>query len=106
MRLVAGIALIINAVITILPGSPVGSAIQHVLAAAAGILLFLGLCTPIAGALVAIFEVLGALSQAVIPGCVLVATLWASLALVGHGTWSVDARLFGWRRIDLTDRQH
>ena len=28
-----------------------------------------------------------------------------SLALLGPGGWSVDARLFGWTRIDIRERQ-
>ena len=37
---------------------------------------------------------------------VLVATLGAALALLGTGAWSVDARLFGWKRIDLSEHRH
>lgn len=107
MRLVVGAALVIDAVNSILRDPPLGSAIQHVVAAGAGILLFLGLWTPIAGALVAIFGLWAAFSQAGDLGMhVLVATLGAALALLGPGAWSVDARLFGWKRIDLGDHRH
>jgi putative oxidoreductase len=34
----------------------------------------------------------------------LLAAIGAALALLGPGAWSVDARLFGWRRIDVRDR--
>lgn len=70
------------------------------------ILLFAGLWTPVAGSLVAILK-LGSLFWH--PGGdvrtrVLVAALGIALALLGPGAWSVDAWLFGWRRIDIPDR--
>jgi putative oxidoreductase len=36
---------------------------------------------------------------------VLLGTLGAALAMLGPGAWSVDARLFGWKRIDPRDRK-
>ena len=35
----------------------------------------------------------------------LVATIGAALAMLGPGLWSVDARLFGWKRIEATPRK-
>jgi len=32
-------------------------------------------------------------------------TLGVALVLLGPGAWSVDARLFGWKRIDIRDRK-
>jgi hypothetical protein len=64
------------------------------------------LWTPIAGTLAALLEVWRLLSQ---PGSaltdILLATICGALALVGPGAWSVDARLFGWKRIDIGERQ-
>jgi putative oxidoreductase len=67
-----------------------------------GVLLLAGLWTPIAGALQAIIQ-LGAifsLGNAAIVH-VLLAALGMSLVMLGPGAWSVDARLFGRKRIDI-----
>ncbi len=36
---------------------------------------------------------------------VLLGALGAALALLGPGAWSVDAHLFGWKRVELPDRK-
>jgi hypothetical protein len=58
------------------------------------------------GALAAVIESWCAFSQ---PGDplthILLVTLGAALALVGPGAWSVDARLFGWKRINIRNRK-
>ena len=70
------------------------------------ILLLAGLWTPLAGLLVALIEVARLLARPADPWVhLLLASLGVALALVGPGVWSIDARLFGWRRIDLRDRQ-
>ena len=76
-----------------------------VLAIALGVLLLVGLWAPVAGTLVAAIELcsipwkLEALSTHI---CM--ATMAAALALVGPGFWSVDRRLYGWKRIDPPTR--
>jgi putative oxidoreductase len=106
MRLVGGIGLVVRAEDLLLEGLPLASALPHVFAAGGGVLLLAGLWTPIAGVLVAIIEVWTTLAHAndVWAG-ILLGTLGAALALLGPGAWSVDARLFGWKRIDVEDRQ-
>jgi putative oxidoreductase len=105
MRLVAGIALVVEGVMS--GGTSIGAAIVHVLGAGAGILLLAGLWTPIAGVLVAILALWQAFSHPGNPwSCIMLGTLGAALALLGPGGWSVDARLFGWKRIDIRNRKN
>ncbi len=70
--------------------------------ALAGVFLMAGLWTPVVGALVAAIEIWVALSA---PGGaetpVALAVLASTLAMIGPGSWSVDAVLYGRKRIAL-----
>lgn len=105
LRSVAGIALLGQAVITLSTVHSVQSAIFPGFAIAVGALLLLGLWTPIAGILTALFEVRNVLSHSDnLWICILLGALGVALAMIGPGAWSVDARLFGWKRIGSQDR--
>jgi putative oxidoreductase len=104
LRLVAGSALVTRAVDTPPWALSIATA-AAVLAIVAGLFLVAGLWTPIAGSLVAASGIWFAATQVEDPlANLLLATIGAALALVGPGTWSIDARLFGWKRIDIRDR--
>jgi uncharacterized membrane protein YphA (DoxX/SURF4 family) len=106
MRLVAGSGLIANGAIILLGGPPAGTSILSSLQTAAGLLLLVGLWTPIAGTLATFIEIWHALSNPADPWIyLLLATLAAALAMIGPGVWSVDAHLFGLKRIDIPARK-
>jgi uncharacterized membrane protein YphA (DoxX/SURF4 family) len=106
MRLVVAGALMYIAGSTLLSGPPIPTAIVSVPLVGGGILLAAGLCTPIVGMLVALIETLRLLT---LPSDwllhILLATFGAALAMLGPGQWSVDARLFGWKRIEPSPRK-
>ena len=67
-----------------------------------GISLLCGLWTPVMGALAAAIELLIAFSPVGGDAThILLAILSFSLALLGPGAWSVDAHIFGRKRIDI-----
>jgi len=81
--------------------SDFASLVPHIVSAAAAILLVIGLWTPIAGVVVAIAESWTAASHSANPWTlILLAALGASLAMIGPGAWSVDARLYGRKHIE------
>jgi putative oxidoreductase len=107
IRLVVGIAVVVRGIIELQSAPPISVAVIHVLAIAAGILLLAGLWTPIAGVLLAIIEIWSAFTHPRDPwSYILFGTVGAALAMLGPGAWSVDARLFGWKRIDIRDRKN
>ena len=106
IRLVAGITLVSRGIVGLWEEPHLERAILHALSAGAGIFLLAGLWTPFAGVLAALIELWHAFSQ---PGDalthILLVTLGIALAMVGPGAWSVDARLFGWKRINIPGRK-
>lgn len=70
-----------------------------------GFLLIIGLWTPIVGGAVAIMELSAVFFQSGDPvNAILLATLGATLALIGPGAWSIDARIFGRKQISVPER--
>ena len=68
----------------------------------AGVFLLVGLCTPVIGGLVAAIELWIALTQVGDPRIpILLACLGGTAAMIGPGVWSIDARLFGRKHIDI-----
>ena len=99
-RILAGGALIYCGVVSV-PSMPhVEVAVPQIIGAVCGALIFAGLWTPVAGSIAAVAEVWIAFSQPKnISMALVLAVLAVSLAMIGPGAWSVDARLFGRKQI-------
>jgi uncharacterized membrane protein YphA (DoxX/SURF4 family) len=79
--------------------------ILQLLAAACSALLTIGLWTPIAGWFLAAAELSFLFFHFGDPSMhIVLAALGAALAMLGPGAWSVDARLFGRKRIQIPQR--
>jgi len=101
MRMVLGLALLERATAVLWNHSISNPTAMSLLLAVCGILFIIGLWTPFAGILVGIVEFSHVL--AVPRGrsvSILLATIAVALAMLGPGLWSIDARLFGWKRIE------
>jgi putative oxidoreductase len=101
LRLVLGFALIWRAVGRLSSDFSTLVTVLSVLGIGAGLLLLIGLWTPVAATLVAAIELWKIYWKLGDPWIyLLLATIAAAIAMVGPGFWSVDARLYGWKRIE------
>jgi uncharacterized membrane protein YphA (DoxX/SURF4 family) len=107
MRVVAGSALVVRAGLTLRSDPPpMNVTIPAILLLGAGILLIAGLWTPVAGMSVALTEVWKMLMlTGDKPLWLMLGTVGVALAMLGPGLWSIDARLYGWKRLGPTPRK-
>jgi putative oxidoreductase len=85
---------------------PLMIGVLQMIGVAAGVLILIGLWTPVAGSVVALVQLWIAFARysshfAELWILVMQAVLGAALAMIGPGAWSIDARLFGRKHIDL-----
>ena len=106
LRMFLATALLYSGVTGLLTISGTIVVAQELIAAAGGLLLLAGLWTPMAGTLVTLDEVWIAFSSYFSWRGdtwlhISLAILAASVAMLGPGAWSIDARLFGRKRFDV-----
>ena len=104
-RVLTSIVLLCFGVTHIPETARLGLSVANVLAAVAGLFLLLGIWTPLAGITIAIVEVwifLAWSGSSLTP--IMLAGLGATVAMIGPGMWSIDAKLYG--RKHLEDPRH
>jgi len=99
-RSITGAALICRAFAMVNGVPETIHAAPHIAGAVLGLFILAGFWTPIAGVLIAAIE----LWIALIGGgnawmSIILAVLGGTLAMIGPGAWSIDARLFGRKQI-------
>jgi len=99
-RLVTGIVLLHHGISVFKETSAAATIGPQAMGAVLAIFIMLGLWTPVAGALSAAVEIWTAsVYPADVAMVILLATLGATLAMIGPGAFSLDARLFGRKHI-------
>lgn len=85
----------------LLETSRLAPSLPHLMAAVAGVLLLFGVWTPLTGTAIAIVEVWIFLAQSGNPLiAIMLVSLGATVAMIGPGVWSIDAQLYGRKRIE------
>jgi putative oxidoreductase len=93
-------AILIYSVVTHLAKGDKSAVLPELIGAGLSILVLIGLWTPVVAGLTSLTEIwvlLYRTGDSWIP--IIAATLSATLAMIGPGAWSVDARLFGRKHI-------
>jgi putative oxidoreductase len=101
LRLAEGIPSLLEGTLHTLSSGATLATLPYAADILSGLLLTLGFWTPIGGLLHALVEFSSVLAgdgyEHIVRGMI-----GLSLAMLGPGAWSVDARLFGRKRIDVT----
>jgi putative oxidoreductase len=101
LRLAEGVPSVVEGASRALGSGATVAALPYAADTISGLLLIAGFWTPIGGVLQAIVEFSNALSESghdhIVRGMI-----GLSIAMLGPGAWSIDARLFGRKRINVT----
>jgi len=105
LRVVSGFLLIHDGIAELISAPRPEAIVRQSVAIGAGMLLLVGLWTPVAGTVVVVVELWTLLMRSGhLRSPIVLAMLAAALAMLGPGYWSIDARLYGRKRIDIPDR--
>lgn len=107
LRVAAGSSLIARSVLVLGNTPTFGTGFFQLFIATVGLLLITGLWTPVVATVMVLLELWRIISRHGDPASViLLCTLALAIALLGPGAWSVDARLFGWKRIEIDTQKN
>jgi putative oxidoreductase len=104
LRLAVGGILLTNDVAWLASGQHRDPTAPAIIGIAAGLLMLIGLWTPVGSVLVVISQCWTMLVSGIVPQtAILLLSISVAVAMLGPGAWSIDALLFGRHRLDITD---
>jgi putative oxidoreductase len=108
LRVAAGGSLVTRTILAFSANAcTLGTGFLQLFSATAGLLLIAGLWTPVVAAVMVLIELWRIISRSGDPAReILLCTLAIAIALLGPGAWSIDARLFGWKRIEIDTQKN
>jgi uncharacterized membrane protein YphA (DoxX/SURF4 family) len=107
LRVAAGSSLIARAILVRGNTLTFGIGFFQLVTATIGLLLIIGLWTPVVATVMVLLELWRIISRNGDPASdILLCALAFAIALLGPGAWSVDARLFGWKRIEIDTQKN
>ena len=107
LRVAAGSSLIARSILVLGNTPTFGTGVFQLFIATAGLLLIVGLWTPVGAAVMVLLELWRIISRHGDPTSdILLCVLALAIALLGPGGWSIDARLFGWKRIEIDTQKN
>ena len=107
LRVTAGITLVVPSILVLENAPTFRTGFFQLFIATVGLLLITGLWTPVVATVIAILELWRIISRHGDPASdILLCALALAIALLGPGAWSVDAHLFGWKRIEIDTQKN